>query len=341
MSNIYTRTVLVSSIVTDIGNGDTYNLALSIQRRSKIWNRKSMSLFVDSILRDYPIYPALVSFNTETNKNDVIDFKQRFETIYDFAKDRFALTNDLQDVWYKNSHYEIAGKKFSELDEEMQRKFMERELVIYKLTDVTDDEISDIFDRINNGSPLCNGHKRSTVESKPLRTALHKLVDCEFFNVNLSNPQYKRNFDKDSILEALMLYYDGKGYELNSFKNNDINKFIEFFNAQIANEETQDDAMKVIGAVQLALEALSDTFTTEFNEENGVKLKSLCLPFIIYSALETIIGNANLQEYEDKIKEFAINYAENEDFLQYCKTSTANTANVRGRLDYFKKNILV
>ena len=46
-------------------------------------------------------------------------------------------------------------------------------------------------------------------------------------------------------------------------------------------------------------------------------------------------------DFEDKIKEFAINYAENEDFLQYCKTSTANTANVRGRLDYFKKNILV
>ena len=57
MEDIKTRPKTVQSLVNDI-NKKKYNFDLPIQRRAGIWNRKETSLFVDSILRLYPIYPA-------------------------------------------------------------------------------------------------------------------------------------------------------------------------------------------------------------------------------------------------------------------------------------------
>lgn len=340
MNSLYTKTVLVSSVVSDIKNGDTYNLELSIQRRSKIWNRKSMSLFIDSILRDYPIYPALVNHNTETELDDVIDFKQRFETIYAFANDEFPLAKDLDEFWYKNHRYEIAGKKYSELDEEVQKKFMGRELIIYKLTDADDDEISEIFDRINAGSPLCNGHKRSTIECVELRTALHNLSESEFFDRMLSRAQYKKNYDKDSMLEALMLYYDTEDYPLTSFKNNDINKFVLFLNEKIGNKETCDSVMELLGYMAKALELLSAIFTQDFIEDNSVHTKASSLPLIIYSALDVLKSGKDIATFKEKMENFVLNDENKDEYTKFCKNATANASNVRGRLDYFKNNVL-
>src|SRR5574344_1118477 len=116
MEDIKTQPKTVQSIINEINKGK-YNFDLPIQRRAGIWNKKEIRLFVDSIVRPYPIYPALINKHSDTKVLDVVDFKQRFTGLAAYANNEFALSKDLKPVVIDGVEYEIAGKKFKKLDE--------------------------------------------------------------------------------------------------------------------------------------------------------------------------------------------------------------------------------
>ena len=115
MEDIKTQPKTVQSIINEINKGK-YNFDLPIQRRAGIWNKKEISLFVDSIVRPYPIYPALINKHSDTKVLDVVDFKQRFTGLAAYANNEFALDKNLKPVVIDGVEYEIAGKKFKKLD---------------------------------------------------------------------------------------------------------------------------------------------------------------------------------------------------------------------------------
>ena len=77
MEDIKTQPKTVPSIINEINKGK-YNFDLPIQRRAGIWSKKEISLFVDSIVRPYAVYRALINIQSDTKVLDVVDFKQRF-----------------------------------------------------------------------------------------------------------------------------------------------------------------------------------------------------------------------------------------------------------------------
>ena len=100
MEDIKTSPKSMRSLINEINKGN-YNFNLPIQRRAGIWNRKEISLFIDSVLRLYPIYPALLNKHSDTKILDVVDFKQRFTGLADFVNNKFAMCN----IWlYKRLH---------------------------------------------------------------------------------------------------------------------------------------------------------------------------------------------------------------------------------------------
>ena len=185
MEDIKTSPKSLRSLVGEINKGK-YNFDLPIQRRAGIWKPKEKSLFIDTLLRNYPLYPALVNKHSDTKEIDVVDFKQRFTTIAAFANDEFKLSKDLKPLTIDGTEYEIAGKKFSKLDEVVQSRFNDRDISIITMTDATEEEISDIFERINMGHQLTNGQKRSTIQSKEVREIVYSLAAHPFFEKVLS-----------------------------------------------------------------------------------------------------------------------------------------------------------
>ena len=143
MEDIKTSPKSLRSLVGEINKGK-YNFDLPIQRRAGIWKPKEKSLFIDTLLRNYPIYPALVNKHSDTKEIDVVDFKQRFTTIAAFANDEFKLSKNLKPLTIDGTEYEIAGKKFSKLDETVQSRFNDRDISIITMTDATEEEIVDI-----------------------------------------------------------------------------------------------------------------------------------------------------------------------------------------------------
>ena len=50
--------------------------------------------------------------------------------------------------------YDIAGKKFSKLDEAVQEKLMNAELQMFEMANCTEEEVREMFLRLNSGKPV-------------------------------------------------------------------------------------------------------------------------------------------------------------------------------------------
>lgn len=334
MEDIKTQPKTVQSLINDI-NKKKYNFDLPIQRRAGIWSRKETSLFVDSILRLYPIYPALLNKHSDTKVLDVVDFKQRFTGLAAYANNEFALDKNLKPVVIDGVEYEIAGKKFKKLDEAVQERFNTRDLTVITMVDATSEEINDIFDRINMGHPLTNGQKRSTLESDETRDIIYSLASHPFFEKVLTKAQYKKNFDRDTVIQILMLCEMSNEYDFGSFKNDDMNRFIVYYNELLADSDKREQVLAKVDIIKDALDRLDDEF------KDSIKIKNSSLSLCVYGMYRIIKDKKGTQKYLDWMKNFIETYNTNEQYLVFCSSGTANAENVKGRLQYFRDAIRV
>lgn len=332
MEDIKSNPKSLRSLIGEINRGK-YNFDLPIQRRAGIWSPKEKSLFIDTLLREYPVYPALVNKHSDTKILDVVDFKQRFTTIADFANDEFKLTKDLKPLVIDGTEYEIAGKKFSKLDEVVQSRFNDRDISIITMTDATEEEIADIFERINMGHQLSNGQKRSTVQSKEVREIVYSLAAHPFFEKVLSVAQFKKNLDRDIIIQCLMLTEKTDKNNFTSFKSADMNKFIMYYNDKIADPNERQFADKKIVNLTKALDKLNEELP------EGTKIKASTIPMCIYGMYRMIRDSKSTSKYMEWLNEFLASYDTNLDYLQYCSNATASVEMVNGRLQVFKDAI--
>lgn len=126
-------------------------------QRNYVWDEEKATYFIESILLGTEV-PPLVLFQTK-DKNEVIDGRQRYETIERFLNDKLILKE-------KGLHSLkiLANKKYSQLDEETRELFEETRIRILQfnvvdepsLDDEKEDKIKkEIFRRYNSGiTPL-------------------------------------------------------------------------------------------------------------------------------------------------------------------------------------------
>ena len=332
MKDIKTSPKSLRSLVGEINRGK-YNFDLPIQRRAGIWTPKEKSLFIDTLLRNYPLYPALVNKHSDTSELDVVDFKQRFTTIASFANNEFKLSKDLKPIMIDDVEYEIAGKKFEKLDEVVQSRFNDRDISIITMTDATEEEIADIFDRINMGHQLTNGQKRSTIQSKEVREIVYSLAAHPFFEKVLSVAQFKKNMDRDLVIQCLMLIEKTDKNNFTSFKNADMNKFIEYYNNKIADPNEKQFIDRKIDNITKALDKLNEELLDD------AKIKTSTIPMCVYGMYRMIRDSKSTSKYMEWLNEFLASYNTNSEYLQYCTNGTSSVDMVNGRLQVFKDAI--
>ena len=231
MKDLQVKTRALSSLLKDIAK-NKYDFNHPLQRQSGQWNKLSMSKLIDSAIRLYPIYPALVVDNGD-DAYGVIDGKQRLTIFTSYANNEFALHKSLSPVDIDGTEYEIAGKKFDKLDEEVKERFKSREFQLYIMTNATENDIREIFARINSSKGLTNTQKRTVVENEELAKVVFDLKSHPVFTKITTPTQRKKDEDKDIVRQVLMLSEMSNEYDFGSFRNEDMNKFIERYNGNI------------------------------------------------------------------------------------------------------------
>lgn len=106
----------------------TLRCSLSFQRNSGMWNLITKSSLVASVLSDSFI-PAVVFLKDKVGTSDkgkdicryeILDGQQRLTSLFEFLDDRWALHGSIEPIEFDGFTYDIAGKKFSELEPELQ-----------------------------------------------------------------------------------------------------------------------------------------------------------------------------------------------------------------------------
>lgn len=183
----------ISSIFLNTRYAEKINYKPYFQR-NYVWDSEKASYFIESILLGTEI-PPLVFFQSQF-ANEVIDGRQRYETIERFLNDRFVL-NESGLHCLKS----LAGKKYSQLDNDIREQFEETRIRILqfrvvnepRLDEEREDKIKkEIFRRYNSGiTPLGKAEiERATYISDPL-----------------SNLMYKRLSEDDGLLVSLSKYF--------------------------------------------------------------------------------------------------------------------------------------
>lgn len=316
------KTRAVSSFSKDVTKGK-YNMHHKLQRQEGQWSSMQRGELLDSLLRSYPIDPIRCEVK-EDGINYVFDGVQRSTNICDYIADKYKLPRALKPVTIDGTEYQIAGKKFSQLDEVVQDKIKSAEIQVYLFTGCTDEDIREMYRRQNNGRSLSNTQKRTAVESDDLSEIVFTLADHPFFEKVLSKTQLKRDVQRDIIREVLMLTETNNENDFTSFKSKDINNFIIWYADNINNEK--------IELVRQSLDKLNEAF-------DELKINSLSIPMIIFSGYRVLKDKKSFAKFITVINAFVEGYDNNEEYKQYCQGGTSQQNNVRGRLDYWRNII--
>lgn len=118
-----------------------FDFNLSYQRDDDAWSLKVKKKFIDSILNDFFIPSIIVNNNTTTDRYEVLDGKQRLNTINEFKKGNFKYTDS------NNNQYSY---------DDVKDYFLEKELPISILQNENPDKLRETFLRINKGSISLN-----------------------------------------------------------------------------------------------------------------------------------------------------------------------------------------
>ena len=113
------------------------------QRRDN-WTNAARSYLIDTLLRGLPLPNIYIRMVTDpaTMKTyrEVVDGQQRLRTIIGFIDGNITLGSNAK---------EYSGKKYEDLEQEDQRRFIAYQIDVVQLFDATDDVVLDIFQRLN------------------------------------------------------------------------------------------------------------------------------------------------------------------------------------------------
>ena len=160
----------------------------NLVQRPFVWERHRMSELIWSIIMGYPIPPIYAergeSDNEKVKVYSVLDGQQRCTSISKYINDEFALT-ELKPIPYLDEEgneleINISGKKFSELDEELQDIIKDATITVKYFDNLEQYQKAEMFRRLNNGKALST-KTRTLASAKNIEELLdigsHKLFE--------------------------------------------------------------------------------------------------------------------------------------------------------------------
>ena len=300
-----------------------------LQRPIGQWNTRMKSLLIHSLLSGFPVNPIYI---VEENKVIyTLDGSQRTSTCIDYINNVFSLNKDTPNISITSNEngesvtreYQIAGKKFKKLDEEVQSTLLACSLEFCMLSDYTDEEVKEMFKRQNSSKPLNGKLLRIVHESDEFSDVVYALANHPFMNKLVTPTQRKNGTDRDLIIQTLMLIMTDKENDFTSFRTKDIDNFVmNYADASISKIDALKEAM--------------DKFDAVFDE---IKIPVTSVPMVLYSGFRICKDKKSFSKLVDAIKEFLDSYNDNEEYKQYIQSGTSSNSSVRARCDYWRNII--
>lgn len=263
-------------------------------QRNPVWDLSRKSLLIHSMIEGYPIPPFYFARRSD-KRYDALDGLQRSTAISEFLREEYVLTEDTPPIMDEDRNpIDVDGRKMSELPEWAQDNIKDYSLTIYYFEDITDDEISELFFRINNGKPLTS-IELTRVKAKCLKQ-FQQIAAHELIASSVTDAGKKRYTDENIAMQAWMLCFcDTKDFSTKVFR-----PCIE--SADVTKEQIKEifSAMDSVLAVCNSLDA-----SVKENKRVLKKIKTRShLVSIIYLALQFVRAGRPQDEFRETIYKF-------------------------------------
>lgn len=320
---------------------------LAIQRNS-VWKKEQKAKLIDSVLHGFPI-PPIFAHQSEDDLMWMIDGKQRNTAWLEFFEDMVAILKGAKPVRVRKQdgsgeveYINIEGKFFKDLPEVLQNRFLDREIIMMEVSNATNEEIEEMFQRLNGGSSLTK-MELTRAKSGHVIEFVNELAKLPFFKeyAFISEASRNRFIDQEMILQILMLI-DGRESGISSGE-------IETFTMALKANGGVDEATRKI--VNGTAAYLYDAFTPMVQWKDGKPdhkvlnkmLKKIHIPMLFLTAIESIQREVDPVAFGEWARDFLIErYTPGSGpYGSRCVAGSAKKENVKGRTaamknDFFK-----
>lgn len=311
----------------------------NIVQRSFVWERHRMSELIWSIIMGYPIPPIYAergeSENDKVKIYDVMDGQQRNTTIYKYLKDEFALT-ELKPIPYLDENgnectVDISGRKFSELDEELQDIIKDATITVKYFDNLEQYQKAEMFRRLNNGKPLST--KSRTLASARNIGSLLDIGSHRLFEEMLTEKSRANKNHAVIVVKAWAML--NRDVDDVSFASKDFNPMIE--EVEITDEE-KVELNNVFDYVVNVHDELKE------NKEKDVA-KKLYTETHLISLMPYVKQSIDNNISESMFAEFLINFFKTEndsdvyaEYMEACSNAIARNASIVARNETLGKS---
>ncbi|ARF70735.1 hypothetical protein B7C51_25010 (plasmid) [Paenibacillus larvae subsp. pulvifaciens] len=339
--SVVKKTKSDKSINWFVRNRKRIRFDLEVQR-NQVWSEDQKSLLVHSALIDFPI-PDIYVKSTDDKYLWVIDGQQRLSTLMAFRQGEFPVTKSPKvpvekeiDGETKIIEIDIEGKYYQDLDKELRDIFGEYSLTLVEMKNMTEEQVDDLFSRLNNGTALNKIEKLRSEVGGSVMKHVNEIANSDFFRkyVNISANSRKRKLDTELVIQSIMLVSGREG----GLQGKDVKEFSLAFKETGFHQTILDEMIKLTNYMKEAFE--------QFDQKtNNKMLKKVHTPILFVTAKKAIEKEVSPIAFGLWAKEFLVRkYTSGQgSYGMHCTAGSAKSQNVLGRVAamnaHFEENI--
>lgn len=258
-----------------------YKIDYTYQREADTWGLGDEQYFIDTILKGLGMPPIFI--HKKGNEKFIVDGQQRLNTIWRFKDGKIELGEKYSlDIIKEND----GSRKYDELKKGYQQRFDEYPVPIIYLEGYNDEEIRDMFRRLQAGKPLTVGERLNAYAGEIVPT-MRTLGNHRFFNdiIPMKLKRY-RNYQ----LAAIFMYLEHDGIKDISPRN-----LYEFFTKYWEISTSSNVYRRVVKVLNYLVKA--------FKKKTGQLDKGSWI-VNIYLLTSHLMDNYVMRKQENNLKEF-------------------------------------
>jgi len=228
---------------------DRYDLQPDFQRE-KVWSETKQQKLMDTILKKWDI-PKIYLRVVDEENFECIDGQQRMTAIFKFYDNELKLPKE-------SGKY--AGLYYNDLPDKIEDIFDDYELDIELINDASDDELRELFARLQLGMPLNSAEKLNAMSGN-MRDFVKNLSENDFFNSK--TPLSTRRYAFQAIAAQICLL------EIDGIKNAKFSDLSEFYKRNGSFDVNSQKGKKILRIIE-AMNKIFPAKTSAFRNRAAV-----------------------------------------------------------------------
>ena len=249
------------------------------QRESAVWSLDKKQLFIDSLLETYDIpkfYFHDIRDTGSVKKFSIVDGKQRLSTIFSFMDDEFKIS-------LKDPSTEFL---YSELSTYQKELFKATNLDVVMIQNADEDDIEELFSRLNNGEPLNAAEKRNAIGGE-MNSFIREIANHDFFKDYLPFVNKRYNYFELAIRLIQIEHYSLNGNGIPNSPKKELDRLVK-------NNKILDPSLKK--KLETSLSNKLNILKKTFSKKDTLLKKQSVIPlyYIFISEISTKYTSPNI-----------------------------------------------